>query len=56
MRVGHLERKRLDGHLAHELCQDTAQLDAGRFAGEHDCNLGVDRLVEPHLLQVDVRD
>ena len=54
--VRHLERQRLDRHLAHELGQHAADLDAGRLAHELDGNLRADRLVEPHLVQVDVRE
>ena len=36
--------------------EDAALLDADRLADERDRDRGLDRLVEPHLLEVDVRD
>jgi hypothetical protein len=56
--LGNLERQRLDGDLAQNLREDAAFLHAGGniAAGQVDGDRGVDRLVEPHLLQVDVRD
>jgi hypothetical protein len=56
--LGNLQRQRLDGHLAEWLREDAALAHAGCVlaAQEMDGDRGVDRLVEPDLLQVDVRD
>src|SRR5262249_52004912 len=52
------ERQRLDVHLARDLGERAALLHAGRLvaADELDDHRGLDRLVEPHLLEVDVDD
>ena len=52
----HLERQRLDVDLVRHLGEHAALLDAGRLADERDHDGGLDRLVEPDLLEVDVRD
>ena len=54
--VGDLGRQRLDGDLAGYVLQDAALFDAGRALGalQLDRDLGLDRLSEVHLLQVDV--
>ena len=54
--VGDLGRQRFDGDLAGDVLEHAAVLDAGRVVGalELDRDLGLDRLVEPHLLQVEV--
>ena len=54
--VGHLHRERLDAHLAVDLAEDAAFLLAGRLADELDDDARLDRLVEPHLVQVDVEE
>src|SRR5205085_5431501 len=54
--VGHLERQRLYADLADERGEDAAGLHAGRLAGELDRDLRRDRLVEPHLVEVEMRD
>ena len=46
----------LDTHVARHLRQDAALGDAARLADELDGDLRLDRLVEPHLVEVDVRD
>ena len=54
----HLERQRLDRHLAERLGEHAALAHARRVvaAVKLDGDRGLDRPVEPHLLQVDVRD
>ena len=54
--VGDLGRQRFDGDLAGDVLEHAAGLDAGRVLGalELDRDLGLDRLVELDLLQVDV--
>ena len=54
----HLERKCLDGHLTQRLRENAALAHARRVLAAHelDGDRRVDRLVEPDLLQVDVRD
>ena len=52
--LGHLHRQRLDVYLARDLREHAALLDAGALADELDDDRGLDRLVEPDLLQVDV--
>ena len=54
----HLERQRLDRHLAERLGENAALANARRVvaAVKLDGDRGLDRPVEPHLLQVDVRD
>ena len=52
----HFHRQRLDVDLARHLRQDAAFLHPGRLAGEVIGHGGVDRLVEPDFLQVDVGD
>jgi hypothetical protein len=52
--VGHFHRERLDEHLAVDLAEDAAFLLARGLAGELDDDARLDRLVEPHLVQVDV--
>ena len=56
--LGNLQRQRLDAHLAQRLREHAALPDARRFVGadEAHADRGVDRPVEPHLLQVDVDD
>ena len=51
-----LHRQRLDVELAADLREDAAFLDAGRLADELDRDLRLDRLVEPDLVQIDVRE
>ena len=51
-----LERQRLDPELTLHLREHAALLDADRLADQVDRNLRLDRLVEPHLVQVDVRE
>ena len=50
-----LERQGLDSDLAIDLREHAALLDARRLADEIDRDLRLDCLVEPHLVQVDVR-
>ena len=54
--IGHLHRQRLDVHLARDLTEHAALLDTLGLADELDDDLGLDRLVEPHLVQVDVQE
>ena len=56
--VGDLGRQRFDGDLAGDVLEHAAGLDAGGVldALELDRDLGLDRLVELHLLQVEVLD
>ena len=56
MLLGDLGRQRFDGDLAGDVLEHAAALDAGGVLGalELDRDLGLDRLVELHLLQVDV--
>ena len=56
MPLGDLGRQRFDGDLAGDVLEHAALLDAGGVLGalELDRDLGLDRLVELHLLQVDV--
>ena len=54
--LGDLERKRLDVHLRRHLLEDAAFPGALCLADERDDDGGLDRLVEPDLLEVDVRD
>ena len=54
--LGDLHRQRLDGQLARHLREHPALLAAGRLADERDVDRRLDRLVEPDLVQVDVRD
>ena len=56
MCCGHLERQRLDVDLVRDLGEHAALLDADGLADERDHDRGLDRLVEPDLLEVDVRD
>ena len=51
-----LERQRLDVDLVRDLRQDAALAHADRVADERDRDRRLDRLVEPDLLEVDVRD
>ena len=51
-----LERKRLDVDLVRHLLEDAALARADRLADERDDDGSLDRLVEPDLLEVDVRD
>ncbi len=53
----HLERERLDGDLAQRLREHAALAHARRVLAAEQMNRdgGLDRLVEPHLLQVDMR-
>jgi hypothetical protein len=53
--VGDLERKSLDADLAVDLREHAALLDACGLSDEVDRDLCLDRLVEPYLVQVDVR-
>ena len=52
----HLERQCLDVDLVRHLGEHAALLDTDRVADERDDDGGLDRLVEPDLLEVDVRD
>ena len=54
----HLERQRLDRDLAQRLREHAALAHARRVVAAEELHgdRGLDRLVEPHLLQVDVRD
>ena len=56
--LGNLERQRLDGDLAQHLRKTPPSRTPGASSPpmEVDGDRSVDRLVEPHLLQVDVRD
>jgi hypothetical protein len=54
--LGDLHRQRLDRHLARHLREHAAVGRAGRLADELDDDGRLDRLVEPHLVQVDVGD
>ena len=54
--VGHLERQRLDRDVTDELRQHAADLHTGRLAHELHRHLRADRLVEPDLVEVDVRE
>ena len=54
--LGHLHRQRLDADLADLLREDAALLGAGRLAEKMHRNRDGDRLVEAHLLEVDVED
>ena len=49
-------RQRFDVDLALHLRQDAAFLRTRRLADELDVDHGLDRLVEAHLVEVDVRD
>ena len=51
-----LERERLDVDLVRDLVEDAALAHADRVADERDHDRGLDRLVEPDFLKVDVRD
>ena len=53
---GIARRQRLDVELARDLLQHAALLDARRLADELHRDRRVDRLVEPNLVEVDVRD
>ena len=54
--LGDLGRQRFDGDLAGDVLEHAALFDSGRYLGplELDRDLGLDRLVELHFLQVDV--
>ena len=58
MLVGHLHRQRLDVDLARDLRERAALAHAGRVLGADELNVDGrrDRLVEPHLVQVDVHE
>jgi hypothetical protein len=51
-----LGRQGFDGDFAGDVLEHAAALDAGSAVGplQLDCDLGLNRLVELHLLQVDV--
>src|SRR5205814_7300952 len=51
-----LQRQRLDRDLADDLRGDAALGDADRLADQLDHDPRLDRLVEAHLLEVDVRE
>ena len=53
--LGDRRRKRLDADLARDLLDDATLLRAGGLADELDGDRRLDRLVEPHLVEVDVR-
>ena len=53
---GHVRRQRLDVELARDEREHAARLHAGRLADELHDDRRMDRLVEPHLTQIDVRD
>ncbi len=50
-----LHRQGLDVDLARDLGEDAALCDAARLADQVHDDLRVDWLVEPHLVEVDVR-
>ena len=52
----HVRRQRLDMKLARDEREHPARLHAGRLTDELHDDGGMDRLVEPNLTQVDVRD
>ena len=54
--IRNLERQRLDADLALHLREHAALLHADGLADEIDRHGRLDRLVEPHLVQVDVRE
>ena len=54
--LGDVRRKRLDVELARDLLHDAADLRPRRLADEMHEDGRLDRLVEPHLVEVDVRD
>ncbi len=54
--LGNLHRQGLDADLPLDLREDPALLGAGGLADQLDGHGRLDRLVEPHFLQVDVRD
>src|SRR5690242_9577326 len=56
--LGHLERQRLDAHLAQRLRQDAALAHAGCVvaAVQLDGHGSLDRLVEPYFVEIDMRD
>src|SRR5437588_450049 len=54
--LGDVHRQALDAHVARHLREDAALGDAARLADQMDRHLRLDRLVEPHLVEVDVRD
>ena len=49
-------RKRLDVDLARDLLEDATLLDTGRLANELHGDRGLNRLIEPNLVEIDVRD
>jgi hypothetical protein len=51
-----LEWERLDPDLAGHLREHAALLHACRLADQIDRDARLDRLVEPHLVQIDVRE
>ena len=53
--LGHRSRKRLDAQLARDLLHDAALLGTGRLADEVHVDRRLDRAVEAHLVEVDVR-
>ena len=52
----HVGRQRLDVHLTRDQREHPARLDACRLADELHDDGRMDRLVEPHLAKIDVRD
>ena len=54
--LGNVAGKRLDLNLARDEGDHPAGLHAGGLADELDGDRRVDRLVEPHLTEIDVRD
>ena len=53
--VGHLHRQRLDVHLAVDLAEDAAFLDALGVSDELHDDLRLNRLIEPDLLEIDAQ-
>ena len=54
--LGNLHRESLDLELARDERDDAARLGADRFADEVNDDRCLDRLIEPHLAEVDVGD
>ena len=52
----HLHRQRLDAQLVERLAEHAALDDARRLADQLQADRRLDRLVEPHLVQVEVGD
>jgi hypothetical protein len=54
--LGHLHRERLDADLVRDLAEHAARLRPGRLPDQRHGDRGMDRTVEPDLVEVDVRD